>query len=607
MADTLDSRYDFRGRVEPGDKVSSWDIYDTCVARTVPGYAVRNELARRLPQWPDLFDARNEAARLAYEREEYPRLDEIYAILSELAPEIDAEAVMAEELKIEREVTFPIRAAQERIARDRAAGWRIAFVSDMYLPYDFMRGYMEEFGFLEEGDIFIVSSDIRLSKRKGTLFPHLKEELFSLRTVHHGDDPMTDVEAAQKACVDYEQILWAEWSPYEEQWKRLGQDELAQTIREQRLRKGSEHPMWQVGYNMAGAIGRQFTRWIGSEIEPGTPVLFATREGYLLQQLAPEGMEAHYLPLSRNSIFNCKCLPDDPKFRQWLCSGPEQNVRGMLSLLGWEPQPWRAKLEACGLDDFEKWLYDGDLDALFDRFFADPEVVEALRETQGENLRQFQQFWEKRGLPTSGKVALADIGWKGTSQRKLEQVLQTLGWEVEMTGYYVNSNSKDVRTRSWFDLSSSFILRYKVILENLFAGSHGEVRCYRDGEPVFHRALSVHPEDFAPYEAGALAFPEVEIPHASIEAYIRAMVRWPTPELARAYRSFRFNSSSVAGHSLIPYEPPLRLRRPMPWIEGYLALNTPKLLFLSDVYFHGTHIWQRAAPRLRKLKAKFLS
>ena len=145
----------------------SFDIFDTCLIRTCgkPNF-VFEILARKAwvdseeTQWFDfaLERKRGEAkARsfLARQGREEVTLSEIYSCcdFSRLEGIPSNEVLMKEELEVERLVLAPVVNMRNTINRLRNAGHQIVFISDMYLPYEFIKEVMVNKGFKDSMEI----------------------------------------------------------------------------------------------------------------------------------------------------------------------------------------------------------------------------------------------------------------------------------------------------------------------------------------------------------------------------------------------------------------------------------------------------------------------
>ena len=109
-------------------------------------------------------------------------MDDIYRNLSlESFPNLSKPALKRLELEVERENLSPVRQALDLIRNYRKKGKRILFISDMYLPSDFLKSQLRRFGFWEEEDRIYVSGEIGLTKHSGNLFRYIQREERILR------------------------------------------------------------------------------------------------------------------------------------------------------------------------------------------------------------------------------------------------------------------------------------------------------------------------------------------------------------------------------------------------------------------------------------------
>ena len=83
-------------------------------------------------------------------------LDDIYRNLSlESFPNLSKPALKRLELEVERENLSPVRQALDLIRNYRKKGKRILFISDMYLPSDFLKSQLRRFGFWERRIVYM--------------------------------------------------------------------------------------------------------------------------------------------------------------------------------------------------------------------------------------------------------------------------------------------------------------------------------------------------------------------------------------------------------------------------------------------------------------------
>ncbi len=106
-----------------------------------------------------------------------------------------------EELQLESELLVGLADGQRRVRQARARGQRIVYVSDMYLPSDYLEQRLRENDLFLLGDTLIVSNEREASKASGRLWPLVLSEIGAEPTdVHHiGNDARSDGKTARKS------------------------------------------------------------------------------------------------------------------------------------------------------------------------------------------------------------------------------------------------------------------------------------------------------------------------------------------------------------------------------------------------------------------------
>lgn len=182
----------------------SYDIFDTCLKRHCESpYNVFLILAQRLmpnkdKSWHKDFALdrirAEESARMNSSFEEIT-LDDIYASFRPSSyVSITNEEILQLEISLEKEQLYANEIIREEINHYRAAGDTIAYISDTYLPEKFVREVLMELGFLLGDDLLFVSSSLRLTKERGSIFTYVQNRLrIPIKNWHHtGDNLLSD-------------------------------------------------------------------------------------------------------------------------------------------------------------------------------------------------------------------------------------------------------------------------------------------------------------------------------------------------------------------------------------------------------------------------------
>jgi FMN phosphatase YigB (HAD superfamily) len=505
----------------------TFDVFDTCLVRDwARPVDILEAAARRAA--PDASDTliseavrrrqHAEPAAAARAGREAVTLDAIYAELDDLAAlGVDPAALKAAELKVEREALRPVRAGAERVAAARAAGRRVIFVSDMFLPAAEIRAGLERFGIARPEDPLYVSGEIGVHKASGNLFHHLlqAEDLTPADVVHTGDNPLGDDAAPAALGIAVEPLGTGVANRFETEMLAHGQGSrhalarLAGLARAERVSRvpgdGWLADAGAVAADVVAPLFCAFTAWVlrTARDEGIERLYFVSRDTQVLlraaEALRREGDPSiTYLYGSRQAWFLAGVDAVDPVSLHWVLE-PEWSLKTPAALLAkLDLRPDELDLTAHGLTPETR------LDAAgLERFWAllDAESDTVLGRAAEARTRLFR-YLEQEGLTGPGRWALVDIGWRLTAQRALRQVLTHAGLEGEMLGLYFGLARKRAPLHATGDarafvleddelvtgyLPEDWVLGNTSFIEQVFAmADHGSCTGYeeRDGGVV---------------------------------------------------------------------------------------------------------------------------
>jgi len=348
---------------------------------------------------------------------------------------------------------------------------------------------------------------------------------------------------------------------------------------------------WErLGREVYGPLYLGFAGWLQRRIVADAPerLFFLARDGHILERLwrvlAPGGPPASYLYASRRALRIPAIERLDERTLDFLCGG---NSRLTVA----------QYFARAGLRSDDRAFVDGDRTRLREAFRArESELLEVAARERELLLAYFRQE------QLDGRVAIVDLGWHGTLQRAMREVLRLGGSRAEVDGYYLatfpEAAAHPQRMAGFLcelglPAERLSVLRRCVELFELgFVAPHGGV----DG---FHRAGSRIEPRFAAHDldegdrarafalqAGGLAFvtenrARVLGPDEAL-APMRRLLERPTLEEARALGDLRHAEGFGAAIELHPIaRPPAAaevLRRPYAlkdafersfWREGF--------------------------------------
>lgn len=130
------------------------------------------------------------------------------------------EEIIKRELYLESQNLIAVHKMQEVVQKARIQAERIAFISDMYIPEEFLYKILSDNGFYQEGDLVFVSSTWKKKKSTGNLFKCLEnvigKDLRKISWHHYGDNIQSDgIQVLKKGgkphLVKYEQTYYNKW------------------------------------------------------------------------------------------------------------------------------------------------------------------------------------------------------------------------------------------------------------------------------------------------------------------------------------------------------------------------------------------------------------
>lgn len=532
----------------------SFDIFDTCLVRPwATGLDLLAEAARAVaaPDAPDELIGEAVRLRLLGEvrscgdgRDASP-LDVVYAAVPELSHlGIEPTAMLASELRLERDGLRPVAATAAEIARLRASGSRILFVSDMHLPTALLRDRLLEFGLARPGDPVHVSGDIGLSNRTGRLFEHMLrlEGLPAGQLVHHGDDEDTDVRRAAALGIAVQPFAQGRLNRYEQQVLTSAATTVAlrrRTAGISRLARLGEADTGStavqaatLGADVVGPLLTGFVRWVIDDARRrGIQTLcFVSRDGQVLHEIAqrvrrPEDPACLYVYGSRQAWFGATVRSAEVEHLSWIFEPRHEQatVRSLLAKLSVTPDEVAAELAALGLGHDDVVAHDQ-----FD-VFAEllPHIAPVVEERGAQARAALEGYFAQEGLLDGRPWGLVDVGWYLNAQVALRSAL---GADLPVHGYYLALHAErrpmaeagDFRTAVREDapglrhlLPGGWLLESANIVEHVFVkADHGQCVGYERREGRWQprlRPLRPLPDWYAPMRAAVLRFTDAAV------------------------------------------------------------------------------------------------
>ena len=412
-------------------RLASFDIFDTTLLRRCGRpEAVWNALAENLfPEEMDLQEAfvvwRRNAQGETLE-EKYDGIDSSFLYFSG----IDKKGMMQAEEAVERAMLILNPSVCRLIEQRRAEGYRIAFISDMYLSSQFLRQVLESYGCCQAEDVVFVSCEHHARKDTGALYEVVRQALHPSEWLHYGDNLRSDVKMARRKGIRAVHIN----TSYNDVENACVQVSPAMAALSRRYRLEQEKDEF-AGF-AADFVVPAYLPYVIYVLREARrmgirKLYFLSRDSYILLKAAQtlskeaEGLELHYLFVSRRSLL----LP-------YLCGENENaylaasdhhtliridSIDKRLKQLGTSRE--EMKEEYGIVFPYSKVNNPQEQTDFLQKIFHSKFTPHLQQQAQTQ-LHFLLNYFRQEGLFDGETCAAVDIGWLGTSRLMMNHILR---------------------------------------------------------------------------------------------------------------------------------------------------------------------------------------
>lgn len=282
--------------------------------------------------------------------------------------------------------------------------------------------------------------------------------------------------------------------------------------------KRCDDPYYVFGYETFGIILYGFCKWLIRDLkkEGINNILFFSRDGYIMKrafELVPghEDFVADYIHVSRRSLRVPLLWKYDRASINELQPTTYISMEDLLISMGLEPTEYIERLEECCFD-LNTIIKDTDIENNDKVVFFLNNIWPNVVSNSKKEYECLTAYLSQLNLPP--KVAVIDIGWRGTMQYFLENVLDSMGEHVHLRGYYITLSSsmkRGIDIHGYLQNVDSTsngcnLLRgYMGLIETLFLKPEGSTKNYEiapDGSarPVLFDCEYENEDDTLPIE-----------------------------------------------------------------------------------------------------------
>jgi predicted HAD superfamily hydrolase len=517
------------------NRVYSFDVYDTLLTRpllrpTDLFYVVGTMLESKNSDYsPTAYKiARQQAEKLA-RKSKKPRDDcnfaDIFTNFEELIKwDISKVAAMNAELELERNMVRPVVSNVKTVRKLAASGEKVIFLSDMYLPGDFIWELICSHIVSCKRDSVLVSGDLGFAKYSGRLFKHVLDlyDITPKQLQHFGDNEHSDFRVPRKLGIDAHIYKDSRSNRYESLPRPQEKQPfwLSNSIgisKACRLATANNNAtISKIACNVVGPILTAFVKWVLNNARANgiERLYFVSRDGQIFQKIAAvirddDDPECRYLYGSRQAWFLPSVFEPTSESLEWAwITGMSRTGNDILRRLDIDTRETYAILERNGLkkDDLDQSFNDVDFEQ-FKKIILNPLISDFIIERARHQRTITQSYLRQEGLLDSINWAIVDVGWTLKCQQSLRLILEDAGYNEKVCGYYfgvvndhvpidkcgqcnpfVTPPGSDLESR--FNAKWFFKLSTILLIEHLFTiADHPTVSKYREMngrfEPIY--------------------------------------------------------------------------------------------------------------------------
>lgn len=449
----------------------SFDIFDTLIHRhtyapvdifdAVRSKLMDSELALFYPKLIDNFPEFRRMSEQNARQENIEKFnnteitfDEIYNQLPLIYP-VDNKTIQLlknTELSLERLFLYQSQYGFDIYQRAVNQNKQILFISDMYLPTEFLIEILQKLGYKKANkDTVFVSAEYRCSKHNGQLYQKIKEKLNlnPKNWLHFGDNIHADIESAKKNGISTQHATWAKVDNTPRQNKKIS-DAIPESITAG-IRLPQHKSIYQpqndyqkLGYEVFAPMIFGYYIWLQKQLNDLNPdkILFFARDAYLIQKIHKlinpnNSIPSEYIYVSRKSLYPLS-LTDFPLWRTnyLIGSNVPRTLQTACDNYDINLSQFSITMTQYGLSENTIISKENHKTAL--KFFMT--CFMELAEKSIKNRQKFINYFLNI-IQDYEKIAIIDIGWSGNIQSAFSRILQEKNPNSHFFGYYLGLSS----------------------------------------------------------------------------------------------------------------------------------------------------------------------
>ncbi|WP_163195542.1 HAD family hydrolase [Clostridium thermarum] len=380
---------------------------------------------------------------------------------------------------------------------------KVIVTSDMYLTSDTLRMILNKNGIVGFDRLY-VSSEYKLTKYTGRLYSQILKELdcHCKSILHIGDNYKSDFKNASKIGINA-----YHFKGFKENHKKIVLEEevhakkvnvINQFIND-KLKNKHDRYFYNFGYKNLGILLYGFLQWIHNQCKRHNvhKILFFSRDGYFMKKayiekyIIEDKIPCDYMYVSRRSLIV-------PSLTENISSDELINILGLrkkdtiesfFKRIGLDVSKYQELISNCNYKVTDAIDLENKRES-FDKLFN--LIRKDIAENAFKERQALVKYIKYNGFDNS-KIAVVDIGWRGSMQYFLMETLKSINMTSDINGFYLGLNraveyfirlgmkAKGYiffgNKRGEYEIKTSSFVG---LMESLFMAPHGTVLGYKD-------------------------------------------------------------------------------------------------------------------------------
>lgn len=348
--------------------------------------------------------------------------------------------MMDVEIQVESENLIANPAIKRLIEKKREQGYRICFISDMYLDSHTLSDILRREGCLLDNEKVFVSCEHNARKSDGKLFDIVRKECQPSEWLHFGDNEISDVKIPSKKGI---KTKWVNFSftgtenRIIQLSKKIAKNyELSILVGLQRAARiyNSENSYTEIAADFIAPTYIPYVLFILNQAKKRglKRLYFLSRDSFILMKMAEVAkkefmdIELRYLFVSRKSLL-MPYLTEVTK-EHFLAAQDHQTIRNkqidsLLAMLGTDRD---ELLQIFGIEfEYSRISTKKQEDDFLSKIFGkDSAFLQTLQQRCRAHYDLLHAYFKQEGIFDGTPAGMVDVGWLGTTRLMINSILK---------------------------------------------------------------------------------------------------------------------------------------------------------------------------------------